>query len=118
METNTQIDFVEEKTNNKSKFKAKCFHCKEKDTLTTDNGMPFELPYASVEIKKDKDLLKECKEYAKESQEKYKNARIIKKAILNGCPKCGRTINICCKDYADFYTQKKKENKKEEKINK
>ena len=68
----TKVDFVPEKeTKHSGKFQAKCFHCKEKEVLTTDNGMKIDLPYALVEIKKDKEMLKEFKEYAKESKMKY-----------------------------------------------
>ena len=104
----TKIDFVPEKEEKKKgKFQAKCFHCKEKERMTTDNGMEFDLPFAYVELKKDKELLKECKNYAKESKEKYGNENVIKRRLLNGCPKCGHNIDICCKDYADFYSTKK-----------
>ena len=104
----TKIDFVPEKEEKKKgKFQAKCFHCKEKEHMKTDNGMEFDLPFAYVEIKKDKELLKECKNYAKESKEKYGNENVIKRRLLNVCPKCGHNIDICCKDYADFYSTKK-----------
>ena len=104
----TKIDFVPEKEEKKKdKFQAKCFHCKEKEHMTTDNGIEFDLPFAYVELKKDKELLKECKNYAKESKEKYGNENVIKRRLLNGCPKCGHNIDICCKDYVDFYSAKK-----------
>ena len=110
----TKMDFVPEKQEKKkTKFQAKCFHCKEKEVLTTDNGMKIDLPYALVEIKKDKEMLKEFKEYAKESKMKYGNERVIKRRLINGCPKCGNTIDICCSDYVECYTPKKKEDKKE-----
>ena len=41
------------------------------------------------------------------------NKRVIKRRLINGCPDCGRTIDICCADYVEFYSPKKKENKKE-----
>lgn len=95
-----------------SEFKAHCFHCKEKEQITLESGMNYELPYAYVGVPKDKQMLKEFKEYAKESEIKYKDARVIKRALLNYCPKCGHTVNVCCKDYIDFYSPKK-ENKSE-----
>lgn len=88
-------------------FKTKCYHCKDKEKLETENGMSFDLPYAYVDVEKNKDLYKECKNYAKESEEKYKDARVIKRNIKNGCPKCGRDITVCCKDYVDFYSVNK-----------
>ena len=63
--------------------------------------------YEKCLIPKDKELLKECKHYAEESKEKYGDDRVIKRALINSCPKCGRTITVCCKDYVDFYTPKK-----------
>lgn len=112
METNKieSIDFVPEKKV-KGKFKAKCFHCKEKEKMTTEKGVEFELPFRYVEVPNKRDLMKECKEYIKESKEKYGNERVIKRALINYCPNCGYTINICCKDYVDFYKPTKKENK-------
>lgn len=101
----TKTDFIPNEKSNK--FQAKCFHCKDKEILTMDNGMEIKLPYKLVEIKKDKDLLKECKNYAKESKEKYGNENVIKRRLLNGCPKCGHNIDICCKDYANFYSANK-----------
>lgn len=104
----TKMDFVPEKQEKKkTKFQAKCYHCKQKERFITDNGMEIDLPFAYVELKKDKDLLKECKNYVKESKEKYGNENAIKRRLLNGCPKCGHNIDICCKDYADFYSTKK-----------
>lgn len=104
---------LEKKENKKIKkvFKAKCFHCKDTEIVTLDNGMEYKMPYAEIDIPKDKEMLKEFKEYAKESEEKYKSPRVIKRGLFNYCPKCGHTINVCCKDYVDFYTPKK-ENKK------
>lgn len=110
----SKVDFVPEKKTRKSeKFHAKCFHCKDKEILTLDNGMKIDLPYRLVEIKKDKEMIKEFKNYAEESEEKYKNKRVIKRRLINGCPECGRTIDVCCADYVEFYSPKKKENKKE-----
>lgn len=97
-------------------FKTKCYHCKEKEKFETEQGITYDLPYAYVDIPKDKDLYKECKAYAKESLEKYKDSRVIKRMLHNGCPKCGSHITICCSDYVDFYAPKKKETNKEEKI--
>lgn len=102
----------------KKVFQAKCYKCKDKEKVVNDKGMEFDLPYAYVEVPKDKDLLKECKKYAKESEEKYNNGRVIKRALLQQCPKCGNTLVVCCKDYADFYTPVKKEVKKEKEIEK
>lgn len=114
----TKVDFVSEKeTKNNEKFHAKCFYCKEKDKLTLDNGMNINLPYKLVEIKKDKEMLKEFKGYVAESQRKYGNERVIKRRLINGCPECGKTIDICCADYVEFYSPKKKENKEGEKAN-
>ena len=48
-----------------------------------------------------------------ESERKYANKRVIKRRLINGCPECGRTIDICCADYVECYTPKKKEDKKE-----
>lgn len=90
------------------KFKARCFSCKEKEKITNDKGVTFELPFAYVEIDKDEELIKEFSQYAKESEEKYKNGRVIKRALLNYCPKCNKTINVCCKDYVDFYSNNDK----------
>ena len=110
----TKVNFVPEKeTKNSGKFQAKCFHCKDKETLTLDNGMKVDLPYKLVEIKKDKEMLKEFKGYMAESERKYANKRVIKRRLINGCPECGRTIDICCADYVECYTPKKKEDKKE-----
>lgn len=109
------VEFVHSKNARKT-FKAKCFHCKEKEKVTTDNGIEVDLPYAYVNIPKYKDMMKQFKSYVKESKEKYGNERVIKRTLLDYCPKCGHTINVCCKDYVDFYTPKKKETKKEEKI--
>lgn len=108
-----ETKFVE-KDNKKSKkmFIAKCLNCKDKEVMTLDNGMNYTLPYAFVEIPKDKDMLKEFKEYAEESKEKYGDERVIKRSLINGCPKCGKTITICCKDYVDFYSPKKEEKNK------
>lgn len=112
----TKVDFVPEKeTKINGKFHTKCFHCKDKETLTLDNGMKVDLPYKLVEIKKDKEMLKEFKEYAKESKMKYGNERVIKRRLINGCPKCGNTIDICCADYVICYSPKK-EVKEGEKI--
>ncbi|MFR3182159.1 MAG: hypothetical protein ACLTPN_00835 [Clostridia bacterium] len=106
------VDFVETK-NTKKKFQAKCFKCKEKEKMTTDKGVEFELPFKYVDVPKNKDLMKECKQYVKESKEKYGNDNVIKRALLNYCPNCGNTINLSCKDYVDFYAPKKKEEKVE-----
>ena len=114
----TKVDFVPEKeTKSNEKFHAKCFHCKEKDILTLDNGMNINLPYKLVEIKKDKEMLKEFKGYVAESQRKYGNERAIKRRLINGCPECGKNIDVCCADYVEFYSPKKKENKEGEKAN-
>lgn len=114
----TKVDFVpKDEVKNTDKFYAKCFHCKEKDKLTLDNGMNINLPYKLVEIKKDKEMLKEFKGYVSESQRKYGNERVIKRRLINGCPECGKTIDICCADYVEFYSPKKKENKEGEKTN-
>lgn len=110
-----KIDFVPTKSKGKT-FQAKCFYCKEKEKVTTDNGISIDLPYAYIDIPKDKDMMKQFKSYLKESKEKYQNERVVKRALLDYCPKCGHTINVCCKDYVDFYTPKKKDTKKEEKI--
>ena len=90
-------------------FKAKCFHCKNTETVILDNGMTYKMPYAEIDIPKDKELLKEFKVYAKESEEKYKNPRAIKRELINYCPKCGHSVTVCCKDYVDFYSPKKDE---------
>ena len=37
----------------------------------------------------------------------------MKRSLINGCPYCKNTINIDCKEYVDFYTPKKKEEKNE-----
>lgn len=104
-----KIDLV---TNEKpKKFKAKCFHCKNKEKVTLDNGVQYDLPFAYVEVKKDRKLMNECKEYVEESRNKYKNERVIKRALINYCPNCGHTINVCCKDYVDFYSKKEKKEK-------
>lgn len=103
-----EVNLVKDDTKKTKKvFETKCYHCKEKEKLTTDDGLSFDLPFAYVEVKKNKDLLKECKAYVKESEEKYKNAKVIKRALINGCPNCGHTINVCCKDYVDFYSVNK-----------
>lgn len=103
-----EVNLVKDnKKKTKKVFETKCYHCKEKEKLTTDDGLSFDLPFAYVEVKKNKDLLKECKAYVKESEEKYKNAKVIKRALINGCPNCGHTINVCCKDYVDFYSVNK-----------
>ncbi len=114
-----KVNFVPEKeTKTNGKFHTKCFHCKGKEKLTLDNGMQIDLPYKLVEIKKDKDMLKEFKGYVEESKIKYGNERTIKRRLINGCPECGHTIDICCSDYVEFYSPKKKENKSEgEKVN-
>ena len=105
---------VDIKDKNEDKyFKAKCFKCKDKDILTLDNGRTIPLDYKSIEIKKDKDLLKECKNLIKENQEKYKKTNTIKRALINACPYCKNTIILDCKGYVDFYTPKKKEEKNE-----
>jgi hypothetical protein len=111
------IDFIPEKKEGTEKvkktFKAKCFKCKEKEKMTDDKGIEFELPFKYVEVPKKRDLMKECKEYVKESKEKYKNERVIKRALYHYCPNCGSNINICCKDYVDFYSNKKSNKNKE-----
>lgn len=105
-----ETKFVEKESKKKGKkFIARCTHCKEKEVMTLDNGMKYTLPYSFVELPKDKELLKEFKEYVKESKEKYGDERAIKRALINSCPKCGKTITVCCKDYVDFYSQKKEE---------
>lgn len=101
------VDFVPTKKTKKV-FQAKCFHCKEKEKMTTDRGVEFELPFKYVDVPKNKNLMKECKEYVKESEKKYKNGRVIKRALINYCPNCGNTINVCCEDYVDFYKTNKK----------
>ena len=59
----TKIDFVPEKEEKKKvKFQAKCFHCKEKEKMTTEKGVEFELPFRYVEVPNKRDLMKECKE--------------------------------------------------------
>ena len=63
--------------------------------------------YLKNQLKKDKNMIKEFKNYVKESEEKYKNPSVIKRAIFKGCPNCGHTITVCCKDYVDFYSPKK-----------
>lgn len=104
----TKVDFIPEKEEKKKgKFKAKCYHCKEKEHMTADNGVEFDLPFAYVELKKDKELLKECKKYTEESKEKYGNENVIKRQLINGCPNCHHNINIQCKEYVDFYSTKK-----------
>lgn len=106
------IDFIPEQNENKV-FKAKCFKCKDKEKMTDDKGIEFELPFKYIDIPKKRELIKECKNYVKESKEKYNNERTIKRALYNYCPNCGSTVNICCKDYVDFYSSKKS-NKKQE----
>lgn len=106
------IDFIPTKEEGKV-FKAKCFKCKEKEKMKTDNDIEFELPFKYINIPKDKNLIKECKNFIKESKEKYNDEKVIKRALYNYCPNCGHTVNVCCKDYVDFYSTKKKENKNE-----
>ena len=77
-----EVNLVKDNTKKTKKvFETKCYHCKEKEKLTTDDGLSFDLPFAYVEVKKNKDLLKECKAYVKESEEKYKNAKKILRII-------------------------------------
>lgn len=80
-------------------FKAHCYHC------IDEKKIPLE-----VEVPKDKERMKEFKNYIKKSEEKYGNPEVIKRMELHGCPSCGRNIIINCKQYVDFYIpQKKKE---------
>lgn len=109
----SEIDFVETNST-KKKFQAKCFHCKEKEKVTDDKGISFNLPFKYIDVPKKRDLLKECKQYAKESKEKYGNERVMKISLRNYCPNCGHTVNLCCKDYVDFYATPKKTKKTEE----
>lgn len=111
----TKIDFVEAdaEKKKKGKFKAKCYHCKQKEEMKMDDGRKIKLPFAYIELKKDATMMKEFKNYVKESEEKYKNPSVIKRGIFKGCPNCGHTIIVCCKDYVDFYSTKKKEEKVE-----
>ena len=46
---------LEKKENKKIKkvFKTKCFHCKDTEIVTLDNGMEYKMPYAEIEIPKD-----------------------------------------------------------------
>lgn len=108
-----EINFVEDKKEN-TKYQAKCFHCKDKEEIKTEHGTPIKLGFKFVEIGKDKELLKECKDMLKKAEGKYYNTSVVKRALINGCPNCGRTIVISCKDYVDTYTTPKKETKQKE----
>lgn len=109
-EDKVETEIKKNKTQNK--FQAKCFKCKNKGKATAKNGMTYNLPFAYVPIKKDKELLKECKAYVKESLEKYGKDNVIKRKIIHGCPICHNDIVINCKDYVEFYKPKtKKQNK-------
>lgn len=99
----------------KKMFYAHCFKCKDKDTIKKNNGAFAVLPFKSIEVPKDKELLKECKEYVKESEKIYHNPNVIKKQLYKYCPHCGNTVIISCKDYVDFYSPKTKKKDKEEK---
>ena len=109
---NNEIKTEVKKAKN-TKYQTKCFKCKDKDKLTLDNGTTIPLNYKLVEVSKDKELIKECKNLVKEGQEKYKKDYVMKRSLINGCPYCKNTINIDCKEYVDFYTPKKKEEKNE-----
>lgn len=98
----------EEKKENKI-FKTPCYKCKGKDW---DLKTKTELPYRMVQLKKDKKLLKEFKEWIKESEKIYHNPKTIKRKLINACPNCGGDLIVCCKDYVDFY-EEPKENKKD-----
>lgn len=102
-----EINFVEDKGNN-AKYQAKCFHCKDKEEIKTEHGTPIKLGFKFVGVDKDKALLKECKEMLKDAEGKYYNTSVVKRALINGCPNCGKTIIINCKDYVDCYTTHKK----------
>lgn len=102
-----EVDFVEEKPT-KKKYQAKCYHCKEKEQVQTEHGTPITLGFKYIDIPKDKELLQECKDLLKDSDGKYYNTNIVKRALYHGCPNCGHTIYINCKDYVDFYAPKKK----------
>ena len=81
-----EVNLVKDNTKKTKKvFETKCYHCKEKEKLTTDDGLSFDLPFAYVEVKKNKDLLKECKAYVKEKElyikelaDTYKDAIVAK----------------------------------------
>ena len=96
-----------DKMNEKSKkiYTKYCWKCIDENQLPTP-----------MEIKKDKELYKECKDILKENKGKYKDERCLKREIRNVCPKCGASVFVVCKDYIDFYKPKKKEIKKEEKV--
>ena len=107
-EITTTENFNDVKTKNKkTMYKAKCYHCKDKDTVTADNGVSIDLPYKLVDIPKNKELLAECKKLAQESKDKYGDSKVAQRQIINGCPKCGKDIIISCQDYVDFYSPKK-----------
>lgn len=110
-----QEEKVKEEPKKKEVFAAHCYHCKDKDEIESKQGLKFKLPYKTIEIKKDKTLLKECKNILKENKGKYVDDIYLKRRLLNGCPNCGRTIDINCRLYADFYSPVVKAHSKETK---
>ena len=92
---------MEENKNTTSKeFQVLCKHCKK-----------------LIKIPKDDNLINICKEYVKESHDKYKWDYAISKKQINGCTECGKDIIINCKSYIDFYNPEKAK-KAEEIMNK
>lgn len=81
----------------KKNFKVHCSHCKDQE------GKIFEFDFI-----KDKEILKEFKEYIKDAEKKYNNPNVVAREYYNACPQCGKNIRVRCKDYIDFYTPKKK----------
>lgn len=73
-----------------TKFNVFCTHCRN-----------------VIELPKDKELLKELKEYVEEGKEKYHDSYAMVREIRNGCPICHRNIRIRAKSYVDFYDTKK-----------
>lgn len=118
-----EVDFVEEKPTRK-KYRAKCYHCKDTEHMKDEHNPTFDidLHFKYIDIPKDKELLKECKDLIKNAEGKYYNTNVVKRALYHGCPYCGHTIFVNCKDYVDFYTPKKvlksKDDKKSEEISK